>query len=351
MSYEKASSLAPYSPEEGGCKIRLDANESAYNLPEELLLKVRQAVGSIDFNRYPDPLAEDVCAAYAKNYGVDKEFLTAGNGSDELISVLFNTFASKGSRVLMTAPDFSMYRFYCTLAECEPVIVRKDKSLSVGADELIEAAKREKPAMLIFSNPCNPTGQGISREDALRVAKQAGCLVVIDEAYMDFWDQSLLGVSPLPENLIILRTCSKIGLAAMRLGFAAAGKRLTGYLRAAKSPYNVNSMTQAAGAAVLSEPGFIKDAAKRAVLLKEALEDSLASLQNTFPGNFELIPTHTNFSVVRSENAGKFHRVLREKGISVRYFPKELLRITAGNPEENSALISAFTDILRKGTH
>lgn len=346
---EKASRLRPYVPEEGGCPVRLDANESGYDLPRELTAKIAGALQSVPFHRYPDPLAEKVCAAFAALHGVDPGLVTAGNGSDELISVLMNTFVPKGGKVLMTAPDFSMYRFYCDFGEYRPAVLPKGGDLMVGAGELIAAARREKPDLLIFSNPCNPTGQGLLREDALRVAAEAGCTVVVDEAYMDFWNQSLLSCPALPENCIVLRTCSKVGLAALRLGFAVAPARLTGYIRAAKSPYNVNALTQAAGEIVLGEPGWLKSAAARAVRLKEALEDALSALAARYPGKFEPIRTHTNFTVVRAARAGKIHGGLRKRGVSVRYFPEELLRVTAGTEEENGAFLAALESVLKEG--
>ena len=343
MNFPKAERLKPYAPGAGAWAIRLDANESPFDLPGALRERVAAAVAAQTFNRYPDPLAAGVCEAWAKLYGVDPALVTAGNGSDELISILLNTFVSRGGRVVITEPDFSMYRFYSELAELTPVVVPKDGNLCVSAQALIEAARRERPAMLLFSNPCNPTGQGLTRAEILRVVGEAGCLVVVDEAYMDFWDESVLADVPAHENLLVLRTGSKSGLAALRIGFAIANPKITALLRAAKSPYNVNSLTQAAARAVFSEPGYLAGAVAQIRALRDELHAALSALAGRAPGRLRVLPARANFVPVLAPDAEALHRELLARGISVRLFAADrLLRITAGTKEENAALLAAL---------
>lgn len=346
MNFPKLDALEPYSPGIGGCSIHLDANESCYDLPEDLKAKVAYEIAQLGFHRYPDALASGVCEAFARFYQLPAKFVTAGNGSDELISVLFNAFMPRGGRVLMCEPDFSMYRFYCALAECEPVVLRKNENLSFTAQQIIALAEQTKPDMIIFSNPCNPTGQGISREDVLKIVRAASCLVVADEAYMDFWDQPVLQDAPQYENLMVLKTCSKVGLAAIRLGFAVANEHLTALLRAAKSPYNVDSLTQAAGQVVLEAPGYLADRAKSAVALKDSLYEKLWELVENKKADARVFATHTNFVAVKTPLAARLHEQLLKKGISVRFMKPDLLRITAGSEDENAALLAALCEIL-----
>ena len=182
---QKLRKLVPYRPETEVSPIRLDANESFLSVPDALMRTVSEKIASVDFNRYPDPFAAGVCRAFGRWIGVGPEYITAANGSDELISLLFGSFMQKGDRVLILDPDFSMYRVYCSIFECEPVVLKKKPGWNVTADEIIEAAGRNSVEMVIFSNPCNPTGQGISRGDVLKIADRLNCLVVVDEAYMD----------------------------------------------------------------------------------------------------------------------------------------------------------------------
>ena len=176
-------------------------------------------------------------------YGVSADYVTAGNGSDELISVIVGTFLSKGDKLLTVMPDFSMYGFYADLAGVTVITQEKNEDLNIGSGcALYQDSQAGKADCIMFSNPCNPTGQGLSREEVRRLVTSVDCLVVLDEAYMDFYTESLMGEAEQYDNLIILRTCSKaLGLAAVRLGFAVANQTLTAVIRAAKSPYNVNS--------------------------------------------------------------------------------------------------------------
>ena len=201
---KKLQNIAPYDPTVLVDGVKLDANESYRNLDEELSARIAQAVAEAAFNRYPDPFATELCEAAANYYGVKPEQVVAGNGSDELISILFTTFFEKGSRIAIAEPDFSMYRFYAELSELN-VISYPKQNLRIDPDALIQAA--QDADALIFSNPCNPTGVGLSRTEVLRIVRSLRCLVIVDEAYMEFWDQSVIDEVENFDNLLILRTC------------------------------------------------------------------------------------------------------------------------------------------------
>ncbi|MEE1318717.1 MAG: aminotransferase class I/II-fold pyridoxal phosphate-dependent enzyme, partial [Ruminococcus sp.] len=122
MNYElnkKIRNLQPYEPISGTYKIRLDANECPVSYPEDIMKQVREAVEKVDFNRYPDPMATEVVNSFAEFYGVNPELVTAGNGSDELIFMIESAFLEKGDKMLVAAPDFSMYNFYSSICEVE----------------------------------------------------------------------------------------------------------------------------------------------------------------------------------------------------------------------------------------
>ena len=336
---DKLRALAAYDPDINTCGIHLDANESFLELPDGLKRRIADRIASLSYNRYPDPLASGVCSAFAKRVGVSASLVTAGNGSDELISILFNCFLSRGDCALITRPDFSMYSIYCSLSEAQPAVLGKRGDLTFDPDEMINLAKESGAKLVIFSNPCNPTGLGISAEEVLRICRGVDALVIVDEAYMDFWDQSVLKYVSELDNLIVLKTCSKIGFAAARLGFAVANPSLTGYLRAAKSPYNVNSLTQIAGEELLSDPDYLDGAVKQITASRDALYSALSALEKKYQ-KIEVFATHTNFVAVRSKYAAKLHKSLRDGGVSVRLLGGELLRITAGSAEENVQVLS-----------
>ena len=347
MSYklgQKAQSFQPYQPIEGEYRIRLDANESFLPPYDGLKEAIFQAMDRVALNRYPDPYAREVCRHFAAYYGVDERFVTAGNGSDELISILCNTFLQKGEKALVLAPDFSMYQFYLELAECRPVVLKKGRDFAITADEIIEVLNREECRMFLFSNPCNPTSLGMPAEEVNKIIANTNALVVVDEAYMDFWDQSILQDAAGYDNVIVLRTCSKmLGMAAVRLGFAVANERLTSVLRAAKSPYNVNSLTQAAGAAVFQNPDLIRGALRRILASRNELYLFFQNLMQT--KDITVYPTCTNFVAVRVKHAAEVFEQLKQQSIIVRNFG-DFLRITAGSEAENKELFEQLLHIL-----
>lgn len=189
---EKIKNLTPYDPIEGQYPIRLDANESFVTLSKEMKAEIAAEITNTHFNRYPDPYANEVRAGFAKYFGVPQECVMAGSGSDEVISVLMNAFLQKGDTVVTVSPDFSMYAFYASLSECKVVTVPKKKDYTIDTDLLIETANRENARLIVFSNPCNPTGRVLKKEEVRHLITSVKSLVVLDEAYMDFSDQSLL---------------------------------------------------------------------------------------------------------------------------------------------------------------
>lgn len=338
MAYElcdKLKNLTPYDPAEGIYRIRLDANESFLPLPDEVLEKLPKALERVRFNRYPDPLASELCFDFAQYYRVDPKSVTAGNGSDELLNIIANSFLQRGETVLTLAPDFSMYGFYAELAECRCVRMDKGEWFRIDPDAVIERANQEHAAMVIFSNPCNPTSVLLDREAVRKIIRGVNGLVVLDEAYMDFADASLIREADQYENLILLRTCSKaFGLAAIRLGFAVANPTLTRALQAAKSPYNVNSVTQAIGSAVLSEPEAARRAIEQILISRRSLYGMVQELAEKYPGKIDVIEPQTNFVFARYEDSGELFEFLKKNAMIVRRMGDHL-RITAGRNHEN----------------
>jgi histidinol-phosphate aminotransferase len=343
---KKLQALQPYNPDIEPDMIHFDANENCFDLPWQLKQTIGDIIAKQSFNRYPDPFAISLCEEFGKYISVKGKYITAGNGSDELISVIFGSFLEKGDKALILEPDFSMYKFYCSINECDPIIIKKHEDLNFYADEIIKTANEQKIKLIIFSNPCNPTGQGIMRTDVMRIVNNVNCLVVIDEAYMEFWDQSVLEYVPQAKNLIVLKTCSKaLGLAAIRLGFAIANEEITEYMRTVKSPYNVNSLTQAVGEVVLKQTEYLKNTLKAIIELREELYIILKDFERR---NFKVYETHTNFLLVESIVASQIHKALKQNDISVRLIGQNYLRITVGTQNENEKLINALKNIMRE---
>lgn len=342
---EKIRELTPYDPISGTFRVRLDANESYLSLPEPVLTEIQNRVSQLDFNRYPDPAAKALCKAFADYYHIDAKFVTAGNGSDELISILANAFLMKGDTMLTAAPDFSMYQFYASISEVNCVVLEKGPELTINVDRLIQKAKDTGAKMILFSNPCNPTSLGLDRDQVRRLIRSVDGLVVLDEAYMDFWDQSLLSEVEQYDNLMILRTSSKaVGCAAIRLGFAVANEKLSNALRAVKSPYNVNSFTQAAGTVLFEHKEALEQAREQIIRQRESLYNALLAVQREFPGKYQMWKPTTNFVFVKPESPEKAKQIfqyLLENQVAIRCMG-DYLRITAGSPEEIDIFIGLW---------
>ena len=344
---EKLTSLKAYDPITGSYAVRLDANESYFDLPSVLKSKIADQIEQISFNRYPDPLATEVVEAFAAYYHVLPDCVTAGNGSDEIITLLLGTFMEKGQKLVTVSPDFSMYGVYAALSEIEVITVPKKSNLQIDTDALIAACQQANA--VVFSNPCNPTSLGLPRTEVIRLIESApDCLIIVDEAYMDFWDESVMDLVNKYENLIVLRTCSKaIGLAAARMGFAVMDKYKTSLLRAAKSPYNCDAISQKICAAVLREQTLLRHCCDEIIVQTQRLYTAVNELVQRYPDLLETVyPPRTNFVFVQTAYAGEIYEQLQKAGIAVRCFPNGL-RICAGTRREHTLLLTELENILQ----
>ena len=320
MSYElnkKIRELEPYEPISGTYKIRLDANECPENYPDFVKEEIKNAIDTIDFNRYPDPLAEKVVTAFADYYGINPKYVTAGNGSDELIFLIEAAFMEKGDRMLCVAPDFSMYKFYSSICEVECDTFIKSDDLSIDTDALIEKVNRDNIKLLLFSNQCNPIGQGLINE----VEKYS--------------------------NLIIFRTASKaVGSAALRLGFAVANETISRAVKAVKSPYNVNTFSQVVGSIIYKNKDYLKNRQKTIVRNREKLYNGLLEL-SALSDDFKVYNSCANFVFVKTSFGKDLWNYLKDNSIVIR-FMGDYIRISVGTEEENEELISCIKTYLSR---
>ncbi len=346
MSYKlnkKLINLVPYDPITGHYDIRLDANESCFNLSDSLKEKISRSISKIDFNRYPDCLAKAPTKAFAELYGIPEEFISAGNGSDELISIIEGCFFEAGDTIVNVSHDFSMYEFYAQLYEVNVKTYQKEADLTINAEKLIAFCKENKAKGLIFSNPCNPSSIGLDRASVRKIIEALdGVLVILDEAYMDFWDQSLLADVDKYDNLIILKTCSKaIGLAAVRFGFAVANKTITNAIRAAKSPYNNDTVAQTIVSDILSEKQYLAECRDTIVKNTKQLYMDILSINEKYNCFEKVYETCTNFVLVKTDEFEDIYRFMLDNSIAIRKF-KGFIRVTAGTEKENARFIEVL---------
>jgi len=347
---KKISNLIPYKAIEGDYKIRLDANESCFNLDETMMEEVSKAVSKVAFNRYPDWSAKKPVRAFANLYNLDIDMVTAGNGSDELISIIESTFLETNDTIVTLSNDFSMYAFYSSLYETNVEIFQKEEDLSINVDKLIQFCLDKNAKALIFSNPCNPTSLGLERDSVRKILTSLpSCLIILDEAYMDFWNQSMLGEIEDYDNCIILKTCSKaLGLASIRMGFAIASEKITNALKSVKSPYNTDSVSQAIVTTVLSDKFYVDIHTHQIIENIQEFYVDIVKLQEKYPNILEKVyKTKTNFVFIKTSYDEIIFNHLFKYSIAIRRF-NGYIRINTGTKFENKEVLKALDEIISK---
>lgn len=342
---EKVRSLSPYEPISGEFDIRLDANESYFPLSREIMEEFCLKLKELELNRYPDGSERELISAFAKRYDLDENCICAGNGSDELISVIIGALLPKDSKILTLEPDFSMYRQYAYAFEKAGLREEKDDSFSFNPKEIAKRINAEGIDCLIFSNPCNPTGAEIKKSDILYLAQSTDALIIADEAYMEFSDGkcSVLKEAEEQKGLIVLKTLSKaVGLAGARLGFAVCEKETAKALNALRSPYNLNSMSQLLGKIVLSRGEELDLSIKNIKIQTNRLYSFLAESRLSYIKN--VFPTRANFVLIEPKDAKELWERLAKRKIAVRQLGK-YIRISAPAPEEEARLFEALREL------
>lgn len=321
--------------------VRLDANENFSNLPEDIRKKIGMEIENSIFNRYPDPGAFEVCDLYANYANVESVNVMAGNGSDECIQIIANTFLNTGDKVAVQSPDFSMYGLYTKVAGGIPIEFPLDDEFKLDIQGFISMVNREQVKIVFLSNPNNPTGGIILRDDIIKIIEGCKCIVVIDEAYFEFYGETMVDKIEQFENLIVLRTCSKFGLAAIRLGFLITNSVLMGELKKVKPPYNVNAISQSIAAFILKDPEIIYKNVERILAERKYLWGKLSNVEG-----ISLSKAEANFILIQVKNAKEVKERLLEQSINVRCFTSTILenclRITIGSREENDILLNTI---------
>ena len=328
--------LVPYSSARseftGAASVFLDANENPFNNP---------------YNRYPDPLQQEVKALIAQLRGVAAGQIFLGVGSDECIDVVYRTFCRPGvDNVVAMSPSYGMYEVCADINDVEYRRVPLNDDFSLNADALLAAADERTKVMWICS-PNNPTGNAFALGEIEALCSRFRGIVVVDEAYIDFSTRGsmLSRLSSIP-NLIVMQTLSKAwGSASVRLGIAYASAEIIGIFNKVKYPYNISLLTQRYAIDLLKRHSEVTAWVKQLTANRQWLIEALGSLRCVK----HIYPTDANFVLVRVSDADAIYDYLRAGGIIVRNRNRVekcigCLRITVGTAEENEILINALKE-------
>ncbi len=342
------AALEGYIPGEqpqGSKIIKLNTNENPYPPSPRVRTALRRAVNP-SLRLYPEPLADSLRCLAADIYGVTPAHVLAGNGSDELLTIIARCIVGRGDRVVYPVPNYTLYDILISIQEGERVRVPYPDDFS-----LPEEIDAEKGVLTILCNPNSPSGTLTPLDRVERLARSVAGVLVVDEAYIDFAEDEESSALPLIHrypNLVVLRSFSKsFSLAGMRIGLAFASPELIEGMIKVKDSYNLSRLGLVAATAALEDLPWMRRNVARIQRTREKLTRAMKQL------GFVVNPSQANFILARKKETeiGEVYKELKNRGILVRYFDvpglQDALRITVGTPREIASLLGAVATILK----
>ena len=324
--------------------VKLNTNENPFP-PSPEVEKVLRSFDCSRLRRYPDPMADALRDAFAARWGVKRANVIAGNGSDDLLTMIFRAFASPERAVAVLEPSYSLYPELAAM-QGAPVIRIKlfPGTFALPQDLLTQASGAN---LLMIVRPNAPTGTLFPRETIQNICENFDGVVVIDEAYADFAPDNCVDLARKYSNVIVIRTFSKsYSMAGIRLGYGIASEEIVAGLMKLKDSYNLDMLTQAAGLAAFLDEDYFRVRRNEVVAMREELASKLKKR------GFSVPDSASNFLFVSPPdgNAAGLFEELRRRAVIVRYFrapaTASYVRITVGTPRENARLLAAIDEIL-----
>jgi histidinol-phosphate aminotransferase len=345
------SELRSYLPFPGHFPIRLDANEAPPLLSESARGRLAEAAAKATFERYPDATMTPLREALGSRHGVDPSQILVGAGSDELIALLLSTLnqpRKSGTRpvVLTVTPTFVMYRMSAKIRGWQTMEVPLDATWDLDESGLHKALETVSPNLLFIASPNNPSGNLMSPKRLVSIIERAHpAIVVVDEAYVNYAATDQLSLLKQFDNVLIFRTMSKIGFAALRVGWMMGPEGLIAELDKARQPYNVPTLSQTLATLALTE--LWPDVCRVVTAVTTERQRLLSTLSNL--PRVSVTPSDSNMLWVKTERAAKeVFEGLCERGILIRSFHEKggrlghQLRVTVGTAAENDAFLAAL---------
>ena len=330
--------------------IKLDAMENPYQWSVQITDQWLEQIRHCQLNRYPDPDAKKLVATLRRLNQIPDQFdILLGNGSDEIIQMLLMALPAKSS-ILSPAPGFVMYKQIALSLGLKYLgipLQAKDYDLDLPA--MLEAIHQHQPSCVFLAYPNNPTANLFSSTSIKKILEASPGLVVIDEAYAPFANASFIEKLGNHQNLLVMRTTSKLGLAGLRLGFIAGNPIFIEQLNKIRLPYNINILTQVSAEFALSQQDLFAEQTEKICHDRNKIIDQL----NSLPG-IKAFPSSANFVLFRTppDKANTIFISLKNQGILIKNLSPQAglltdcLRVTIGKPEENTAFIKALKNSL-----
>ena len=329
--------------------IKLDAMENPWPWPDELRAAWLEALHGLELNRYPDPSARALQDALRTAMAVPATAgIMPGNGSDELIQMIIQTVAGPGRVIMAPEPTFVMYRQIATVAGLEFVGVPLDAQFALDRQSVLDTVVQTQPAVIFLAYPNNPTGNLFDAAVIREILEHSSGLVVVDEAYAPFTDASFMPELERYDNLLVLRTVSKLGLAGLRLGLLAGHPEWITQIDKTRLPYNIGTLNQVTGVLALAHRDVFDAQARQIRTARAALDAGLRRF-----GQLVVYPSEANFILFRvpAGRAGEVFDALKQAGILIKNLDgtlpalRDCLRVTVGQPQENAAFLAALAEL------
>ncbi|NPA12999.1 MAG: histidinol-phosphate transaminase [Aquificae bacterium] len=348
MYLDRLKAFKSYKTETTPCKIKLSSNENPFGLPQWLKEKIAEKVKDIPFNRYPDPNYTELKEVIADFYKVDRENIVLGNGSDELIHLLITVVGDKNQPVMYPVPTFPMYQVSADIIARPKVEFPLDEEFNLQKEKIDEALNK-KPALCFYASPNNPTGN-LFDENLIRYTADKGVFTAVDEAYIDFADtEGFVEEALNRENVVVIRTMSKIGLAGIRLGVLITDRETATLLDRVRPPFNITYPTVEIAKVVLTEGK--QEIKKQIDTIKEEREKTVKQVSQI--PEVKVFPSQANFFLIKVPDGDKVHKLLIQEGVLVRnmsHLPgmEGCLRVSVGKPEENQGFVEALKKVMAR---
>ncbi|HQA59658.1 MAG: histidinol-phosphate transaminase [Tepidanaerobacteraceae bacterium] len=346
--------MIPYMPSQEACKIKLDANESPYDVPLKVKERIWKRLQEEHFNYYYDPSCDELRESLSKYTGAKPQQIFVGSGADEIILDLILAFAGPGRDVIIPSPTFSSYEIFATVAGSNVIKVPIHRIKQgngwiwdLDINQIKEHFTQDKDQLLFICYPNNPTGDYFDEEKVLDLINSFNGIVAVDEAYFEFGGKTFADRLHQFPHVVVIRTFSKIfSLAGLRVGYAIGHEDLINQLYKVKLPYNVSLFSQIAAVEILKETDWLEDMKRQFAKARDELKEELDNIKG-----LRVYPSAANFFLCELEKSRDFvYEELLKRGILTRRLSddilKNTLRFCIGTPEQNRFLISSLREIL-----
>ena len=329
--------------------VKLNQNESPFDLPETVKRRILETVRTRPWSRYPAPMPMDLVAALAQHAGWDPDGLIVCNGSNTLIQLVLAVSVGPATPVVIPSPSFSLYGLYTRIfgGRVLPVDLRANFTFDIPA--IRQAAVREDAHVILFCSPHGPTGCAVSNADLKTVLDKTDALVVVDEAYAEFGRGTAVDLLPGHANLIVLKTFSKaFASAGIRIGYLLAHPELAREILKGKVPFDINIFSHAAALEILKHTGLLGERVAAICSERERVFATLREMEGV-----RAYPSSANFILFEVSEPRRVFDGLLEQGVLIRdvtHYPMLAsgLRVSIGSPGENDRFLDALKPLLRE---